>query len=192
MQGAWREYIPAMTPLGRAALGLGIVMVDIRFEDFDLVLDPVGWVIVLAGFAPLNGRSSWFQAASLAAGIGLVVSLVDLVGDLGALLSLVDLGAATALVFATCTALMEVLEWEPYRRTANLIRWLDLGLAALGALLVAGGAAAGRGEVRVSGAAAPPFVVFVLVALGVFVWFLVFLVRLRRDPRLQPTGRVPA
>ena len=43
-----------MTPAGTVALGLALVLVDVRVEGLDLVPDPLGWLVVLAGTRALR------------------------------------------------------------------------------------------------------------------------------------------
>jgi len=45
-----------MTPLQKVAMGLVIVIVDARFEDFDAVPDVLGWVVALVGLRDLRER----------------------------------------------------------------------------------------------------------------------------------------
>ena len=83
----------------------------------------------------------------------------------------------TVLVFATCTAIMAVL---PERaRTANLIRWWDLGLSLLAGVMTL----AFRGTYTSLDDAGAALLVIpvVIVALGIYVWFLVLLWRCGGD-----------
>lgn len=54
-------------PLGLIAGGLAMVAIDFRTEALDLVLDPVGWLLVAAGGAVLRLR--WATAAAACASV---------------------------------------------------------------------------------------------------------------------------
>lgn len=58
----------------RVALGMLVVLVDISWQDWDLVPDPLGWALVLSGVLPLIDQLGR-RVASTAA-LALVVSLV--------------------------------------------------------------------------------------------------------------------
>lgn len=61
-----------MPSLRTVALGLLIVFLDARMEDWDLVADPVGWLLVLVGLAPVGERlpgARGAAAVSLAASV---------------------------------------------------------------------------------------------------------------------------
>lgn len=175
-----------MTPLARVAWGFLVVVVDVRTDGFDLVPDPLGWVLVLAGLVPLAGRDPWFAAASAASAVGLLVSLPQALAEPGALLTAVQSVVETGLVFGTCTGIMHRVE-PPARTTGGRIRWTDLGLTAVTTAI--GLAAGGAGQV--TGAVVVLLLLPALAALAVMAWFALFLLGVQRHPALvQP--RLPA
>lgn len=177
-----------MTPMGRVGLGLVVVFVDIRIGSFDLVADPIGWLLVLAGLAPLLARHPGIQTAAVAAGVGLVLSAFQVLAEPPDVLGLVQSVAETAVVFSLCTALMVLLLRETDRRQAGIIRLLDLGLlgAAVAFYLL------GPEEPTDPGAWAVPVVLLVIAAITMVVWFVVLLLRVRHEPALQAAGATGA
>ncbi len=167
-----------MTPFARVAAGLVVVLVDLRLPDIDVVADPVGWVLVLLGLTALAGRDPWFRAAVGAAVVGGLCSLPALFAEPTGWLTAVDAIGSTALVFATCTGVIRLVGSDPAAATANRIRWIDLALTAIGAVLTL--------VVTTTGttAAAPLLIPLVIATLAVFLWFIVFLVRVRHHPGL--------
>lgn len=172
-----------MPPLGRITVGLLVVLVDLRFNGLDLVPDVVGWALVLVGLRFLVGRHGWFQLASAAAAIELVVSVFELLQPATGPAVLVDAVAGPAVMFGVCSGVIVTVANPGVRRTADVIRWLSVVLALLD---LAFQAAAVDGQQDVGGPAALAVVLFVGVALGVMVWFLVFCWRHRALPELQP------
>lgn len=166
-----------MTPMARVATGFLMVVVDLRIGGLDLVPDVVGWLLVVAGLVPLARRHEWFAAAAAAAVLGAIVSVPLFVGEPGPAVSMLTTGVETAMVFGTCSGIRAVVGRESVTRTADGIRWLDLTLTAV---LLAIGVAVGFRQVE-SLAAIP----LAILGLGVLVWFLLFLLRVREDPTLQ-------
>ena len=170
-----------MPPLGKVAIGLLLVIVDFRIESFDLVPDVVGWLLVLAGLVPLSRRSGGFGAATLAAGLGLLVALVGLVAEPGPAFAALGGLTETVVVFGVCTGVMALVAEPSVQRTANRIRWADLAITLVGT----GGILAIDGAGTLDGAEGL-LLVLVPVALAVVVWFLVFVWSLRDRPELVP------
>lgn len=173
-----------MTPMGRVTLGLVVVLVDIRIGSFDLLVEPVGWTLVLAGLVPLVARHTGLMAAAVAAGAGLVLSFFQVLAAPTPGPALVQSVAETVVVFSVCTALMALLAREPDRRAAGTIRWLEVGLLAVAATFYV----LGPEETTDAGPWAVPVVLLVLAAIAVVVWFLVLLMRVRHEQVLQPAG----
>ncbi|KQV63010.1 hypothetical protein ASC64_18240 [Nocardioides sp. Root122] len=150
-------------------------MVDVNIDSFDLVPDLIGWPIALVGLGRLAGRSPWFLLAAGSAVVGLAVSALHVVGAAGSLLGLLDALSGTGVVFGTCSAIIALVEAPEPRRTANLIRWWDLGLVvvAMASLPVLG---ADLGALAI---------VLVVLALAVAVWFMVFCWKQRHRPELM-------
>jgi hypothetical protein len=176
-----------MTPLARVAWGFLIVVIDFRVDGFDVVADPLGWVLVLAGLLPLAGRSGWLTAAAVAAGAGFLLSIPQALAEPGPGLAAVHGLVETVLVFGTCTGIMQLVADRP-RATANRIRWADLGIVSVGILV---GLASGE-DTQVSGGAAGLVLLLVLAALAVMAWFAIFLLGIQRHPGLAARPRVPA
>ena len=174
-------------------IGFLLVILDFRFDGFDLIPDLLGWVIVLAGLMPLAGRSRGFAAAGAAAAVGVLLALPQQLSEPGPVIGLLEAVAETVLLFGTCTGVIALVADPQVRRTANRIRGADGGRTAVATAvsLAAGGGTA----VSVDEAMVLPLLVLVLVGLGIVVWFLLFLWSHRHRPELVSglgTGEGPA
>lgn len=175
-----------LRPCRSMAWGLLVVVLDLRINGVDLVLDPVGWAMmaVAAGrLARAFPGTAGFRVAQAAAVAALPVSLLESVGATGSLLVAAATVVTTAFVFAVCTSLMVVV---PSRRVAaNRIRWADLALAVVPLLFVE--------RVEVSGDAgllAAVVLLLVVAAFVVLVWFLVLLLGVGKMPGPAPAAPV--
>ncbi|HSX66918.1 hypothetical protein [Nocardioides sp.] len=173
--------LPGLPGRAMLVLGLLIVLVDLRFNGFDIVSDPVGWVLAMVVLLGLARRHTGFAVAAASAIAGTFVSLCTVLSEPGTVLSVVEGVALTGVVFGTCTALIALALSPTDRRAADIIRWLDLGLTVL-SLLAAG--TAGDETVQVGGAAGLLVVIGVMAAIVTVVWFLVVVwrVELRPEP----------
>lgn len=175
-----------MPPLARVALGLVIVVLDLRFEGVDLMPDPVGWALVLWGLVPLAGRHRGFGAGVAAALVGALLSVPQVLAEPGEALGTLQAVVETVLVFGTCTAIGGLADEARVRTTANRIRWTDLGLT----VVLTGLASLPVEQPRdVTGVAALA-VALGLATLVVMVWFLVFLLGVRHRPAFSDRARV--
>jgi len=158
--------------------GLLLVFVDLRFNGVDFATDSVGWVLAAAGLFALQRWHAGFGLGGAAAVVGFLAWAGDpwLGVDQG-IASTVETVAQTVIVFATCTALMVLVPEK--RRSADLIRWWDLGLG-LVALLVGFLFAGEEGGVAV-------LLVLTLVV-PVLVVYVAFLVLLFRCAPFTPEG----
>ncbi len=173
-----------MEPLRTLAWGLLVVAVDLNVNQLDLVADPVGWGLVVLAAIRLRPLHPAFGAAVAAAVLGLVASVPAWLGVEGLPLT-VALGLAqVGVLFAVCTALMDLV---PARRSvaARLRVWGVVLPVALGVLLLL--VRAGDGPERV-----PLVVLVVLAGLALVVVFVWFLVLLFQSSRLGPGAPVPA
>ncbi len=101
-----------MPPLRLAALGLVLVLVEIRLGSVMLSLDLVGWVLAAMGMNQLIDVDKWFVWARNLAITALVLELVLFISPLAAVSVLADVGlrlAVLAFVFCLCTALLQRL-----------------------------------------------------------------------------------
>ena len=171
-----------MPPLGRVVVGFIAVLVDVRFNGLDVIPDLAGWAFLLIGLGALVGRSGWFQLAFAAAAAELVASFFELTQAATGLPSVVDAVASPLVVFGVCSGVMATVSSPAARATADAIRWLSvvLGIVDLASRVAV------DGQEDVSGLLGLGVVLFVLLALGVMVWFLVFCWRQRTLPELQP------
>lgn len=123
-----------MLPLRLLALGMLMVVVDINLT-FDVLVDPIGWMLIVYGltsvlhvhpsFRPAQGAA----IASLVASLGLVVNLGSLVTVVANVVSIL---ATAAFVWFTCDGLIHTLgESEAPSTVANLVRWGVLATSAL-------------------------------------------------------------
>jgi hypothetical protein len=202
-----------MSPVGRIALGLTLVLADLRIGGLDVVPDVLGWVLVVAGLGRLGGRGSgrWRRVRSWAVVTG-VLSLADLVHpqvtttqtqgsftatDTVAVVPdglqglLVCLSTATSLVVVV---LLSLALRDAAREHDDRARALTFGrFAVLHAVIGAPGLAlsvyalvtGAEGTVTPRGVAAAVFVAFVLAVFAFEVWFIAAVARTRHLPWLQ-------
>jgi hypothetical protein len=175
-----------MHPLHRVAWGFLVVLVDVRFQSFDIIPDVVGCALVIAGLSALAHRHVGFRVARMAAWAALVTAVffeyvfrVPAGAPDTGLWQLLDAMVMTVFVFGTCTALRALALSAGDSSTAtgaNIVRWLDLAITAAG---LGAGAAVGfpARPVEVQGAMVGPFLLGFALATAVVVWFLVLLFR---------------
>ena len=63
--------------LAKVFWGLLLVFFDIKIQGFDILLDPLGFLIVIVGLAQLAPRNQRFSRASTAAVVLLVLSILE-------------------------------------------------------------------------------------------------------------------
>jgi hypothetical protein len=179
--------------------GLLIVIVDIRTGDFDVVVDLVGWLLMVGGLWRLRDVDLWFRRARLGAIVGAIGSVAQVLPGSGVPLWLqtsVETVASTWVVFGVCTALMRTAPDAPVLvGRARTIRAADVATSAVALLLtVATGASAvttGTSTVA-TGAAAVVVLLFAIVTLVVAVCFLVLVWTQRRRFDLNEPAPSPA
>lgn len=137
-----------MPPLRLAALGLVLVLVEIRLGSLTLSLDLVGWVLAAMGMNQLIDSGKWFLWARNLAITALVLELVLLISPLAAINVLADLLlrlTVLAFVFALCTALLARLGKRDrgYSTTLQILRVLIPVVTLLGAVFAVLDAPAG-------------------------------------------------
>lgn len=101
-----------MPPLRLTALGLILVLVEIRLGSMTLSLDLVGWVLAAMGMNQLIDLDKWFIWARNLAITAMVLELVLWISPLAAINVLADLLlrlTVLAFVFVLCTALLKRL-----------------------------------------------------------------------------------
>jgi hypothetical protein len=172
--------------------GLLIVVVDIRVDGFDLVVDAVGWLLAVIGTGRLRAVDPWFRAAFGGAVVGGIGSLAQVVtGTPGMIQTAVETVAITVVVFGVCTVVARVaaLEHPTLAGRARAIRAADVVTSAVSLVLslLTGGAT----TVPVMGATVVLVLLFALVTLAVLVCFLVLVWVVRRrfdvvDPAPAP------
>ena len=203
-----------MTPLKLVVLGILVVALDLDVGTVDLLLDPVGYALVLLGvhrIAHLHPTLPWARAAAC---VGLVASVLnallrrletDVTGEGGGFTTTtqrlvehpvpgaVETLAQAAFVITVCTALIDLSTSDGVRVPARVLRWALPGADLVSVLLVLVIAMTeGDGPVD-SGVAAGTLTALTLlllvVTLALAVWFVVVLVRASREPALS--GRRP-
>lgn len=159
------RQVPGLRPLSSAATGLLLVLIDVRLEGFDVIPDPIGWVVAALALTSLERLHRGFSVAGLAAWCGLLVSLPDWVGVEHPLISIATALALLVVEVATCTALIST---SPERASsAAAIRRLTVVLSGVLALaILAADAEPGVGVLALTVA---------VLGFGVAVWFLVTL-----------------
>ena len=168
-----------MVPLTRLVLGYAVVLVDLRFNDFDLVPDLIGWALVLWGLLALLSRSGWFRVATGAAVVELLVAVLEANHPAGSLAGLIDVAASTTFVFAVVTGVITTVDRADVRAAGDPVRWTNLVMGLVAFVLVA---LVGSGQAVDLGGGA--ILLVVLVGLGAVVWFLVFCWKQREQPEL--------
>ena len=101
-----------MPPLRLAAVGLLLVLVEIRLGSVMLSLDLVGWVLTAIGMNQLIDVSKWFVWARNLAITALVLELVRMIAPIVLVGVLTDVFlrlAVLAFVYCLCTALLQRL-----------------------------------------------------------------------------------
>ena len=200
-----------MNPLGTVALGLLLVLLDLRIGGFDVLADVVGWVVAASGLARLTELDRRFGGARAAAVASGVLSLADLVqpqrtittgsttttvgGTPDGWLGVVDTCYSVAMVVAAvllCLALRdrarEHAEPELAMRFGQFaVLHVVLGTVVL-VLSVVALSFGTDGRITPQGPAAALTLLFVLVALAIEVWFLLTLSGARTRWWLQPVG----
>lgn len=200
-----------MTPLKLVVLGIVVVALDLDVGTVDLLLDPVGYGLVVLGvhrIAHLHAALPWARAA---AGAGLVGSVLALLlrrletvvtGEGGfttttqrlvehPVPAAVEALAQAAFVITVCTALIALATSEKVRAPSRVLRWALPGADLLAVLLVLVlRTAEVDGTVPVEGVVAASMLtalalLLVVVTLALAVWFVVVLVRASREPALS-------
>lgn len=118
--------------------GVLLVVIDVRIDGLDVAPDPLGWVLVVAGTAPLARVHAGFAWSSGAAALGALTSVLgalDVVDDGSA--QLVSTVLEVTAVFATCTALAATLPSPEERRSARRLGWWGLALGLTSPVLAA-------------------------------------------------------
>lgn len=175
-----------MTSLGMLVAGFLIVIADLRIKGFDLITDPIGWVLALVALAGLTRLHWGFTLAAASSVAGLIVSVGSIQQPTEGLLGTAESIVMTGVVFGTCSAILALSSSARDRRAADVIRWVDLALTVF---VVASSPWTPDEKVDVSGAAAFPLVALVILALGVVIWFLLLVWRVRREPAYAPDAR---
>jgi hypothetical protein len=176
-------YASGMGALRNVAWGLLVVTFDFKINELDLIADPIGWAMVLFALLKLRELHPALGAAVGAAALGLVVSVPEWLGLIGTPISLAIGLAELGVLFAVCTALMDLVPVK--RHVADQLRRWGVGLAvAITPLLLLVQAD--------DGPPGPLVILTILVAVGVVVVFVWFLVLLFQCSRLGPAASVPS
>ncbi|MEU4703566.1 hypothetical protein [Nonomuraea dietziae] len=126
-----------MRPYKSVALGLLIVALDLRLNGFDLLMDVIGWVVVVAALGRVGHPA--FHGARVAAVAAAVVSVTELMPLPSSLTLMLGLAEVLA-VWMIATGIM-VSHQDP--RTAQvfgLLRWATVAAAGCGWLAAFTGA----------------------------------------------------
>lgn len=188
------------TPLGTIVGGFLLVIMDFRINEIDLLPDVIGWPLMAWAASRLSGRSGWFAAVTAAGVVGFVVAATLLALDPGPVRHAADVARSAAevvVVFGPCSGIRALSVSPATRRTAAIIRWLDLGLTVLACAVAVAvtGTLAGMAETGQVGtgegvalAGGGVLVLLVVAMLVVLAWFLVFTWGARREPELAASG----
>lgn len=98
-----------MPPLRLAAIGLLLVLIDIRLGGISLSLDLIGWLMVMGGMHQLAGGNRWFTWSRNLAVVSVATELmlfISPIATLSVMAALVGRLAVLAFVFCLCTGLL--------------------------------------------------------------------------------------
>jgi hypothetical protein len=168
-----------MTGRGLFVTGFVVILFDLRFEGFDIISDPIGWLLVLIALVGLTRRHAGFVLAAASALAGVVVSLGTVLAPPGSVITTLEDVVLTGVVFGTCTAFCALAASARDRSAANTIRWLELAITVIAAFVPT---LTGEEKVAVEGAAVVPFVLVLVVVFAVVIWFLVLAWRVELEP----------
>lgn len=191
-----------LAPLRRVVLGILLVAVDLNIGRLDVLLDPVGYLVVASGLRPLVPLHHGFGWARGAAFVGVVTSTVGQLlrhvdPSTGAVVenpwtSLADTVLEAVVVVALCTALLARSGAPGVLGPARVLRWmlpavsLAGGLLALVAVLMVEDTTLSVPTSTLLGggalAMAVPAVVLLVAGIVLGIWFLVVLWRASREP----------
>lgn len=193
-----------MAPLRLAVIGILIVAIDLNAGQLDILLDPVGYLLIALAVGALADRHPGFRWAQIAMWIGVVVSTPALLlrtqdPESGAiqehwLTSNVESALQIVFVIGVCTALMALARNPSVASHAKILRValpvvnvLTLVISLTIARGLEGTDIAGNLMALASGAAALA-IVLVLLSLGLGIWLLVTLWRAAAEPVLDRHG----
>ena len=164
-----------MKPMALVAWGFLVVVVDIKINEFDLVVDFAGWMMCLTGLGRVTQHSRWFGYALYGCIPGALLSVPEFFGaDIGPAGGIVLAVAMLTLVFGTCSGIIDCVRNARTVSTANTIRWWTLALDLVGILVIL--------AVRTgSGTVGPELVLLVIPGLVLAIWFAVFLLRVQDE-----------
>lgn len=130
-----------MLALQWVAIGLVVVLLDLAAQGWDLLPDPLGWLLVLLGLARLRDRLG--TTPFVAAAVALLVSAVTYApGVVRTDEPALAWGLSLPQVVALVVLALAVGEAVPERRRAlRLCAWLLAGVGIAPALVLGGGAA---------------------------------------------------
>lgn len=206
-----------MRPLKTAAIGILLVAIDINLGAFDLLFDPLGYLLVLLGAHRLADRHEGFRWARIAAAVGLVASVftallrrtVSTSEDGGGMTfsstqivepawaNGVELVAQAGFVIGVCTAMIALSRTEQVRSAARTLR---VALPVTDAVLLGGGwlvqlaIVEGVEPSGVAGAAALLLIPLAIAAVVLAIWFFITLVRASREAPFRlddPADMIP-
>lgn len=185
-----------MTPLGTTALGLALVLADLRLQGLDVLADPLGWVAAVAGLSRLASRDrffAWSVGIGIAAGVLSAADVVHPVVTLDGTSREVDpsglqgvMSDLAALLSLVVALLLSLAIRELARRhgdealSRRFTRFAVFHAAAAAVLALAETAVlllSGPGPILNGTLLAPLVILLVLVVLAIEVWFLVSLAR---------------
>ena len=160
------------------AWGFLVVVFDFKINEFDLIVDFVGWMMCLAGLGRVTRHSRWFGYALHGCLLGALLSVPEFFAvDIGPAGGIALALAMLMLVFGTCTGIIDCVQNARVASTANTIRWWTLVLDGLLVLMIV---AARTG----SGVGGPEVLLLAIPTLVLAIWFAVFLFRVQDEVEL--------
>ncbi|MFX0539571.1 hypothetical protein ACQBAT_07675 [Ornithinimicrobium sp. Y1847] len=196
-----------MNSLKLVAIGILVVAVDLNLGSFDLLFDPVGYLLVVLGLSRVADVHPWFGHARWAAVVGLLASIAGAVlrrtetftqgaGSVTSttttvvenpFTSSVESIAQMVVAFGICTALIALSREQRVVGPARTLRWALPGVTLLGWLLSIAvtqldGATIEDNAMAFASLVGAIAIVLVIVTLVLAIWFLIVLFRASREP----------
>lgn len=172
-----------MAPIRRAGLGWLLVIVDLRFDGYDVVVDAAGWLVVWLACGAMQQRSPWFRWAARCAGVALALSFLEyLPSPPGELLLAVGYNVAfAATIFCQASGMTGCAQAAGAASIAtqtNVLRWTVLGLNVAASL--------GMVAYYAGGVSAAMVAALVFFSLACIVWFTALQLLVGERPAFDP------
>lgn len=181
-------YRHGMNGLRLAGCGMLIVLADLKFDGFDVLVDAVGWVLVLIGLSRLTRLDAEFSPAKTLTGPAIIISFSEISMPEGAspqTVAIFVLVTTAAVVVVTCTALMRAAKRAGDEATVTMASQVRSANALTTLVAVVIAILSGGEPSDVTGGAGLLVVLLVIAGFAASLWFIVLLVSRADRPYLQ-------